>query len=292
MVDRYIRVYAKQTITFFVLFMVIFFASNTAIALAQDEGVDFVRSSNNTTNTISPDQSINHIKPLRPRRTITPSNILRPPSHVRPLGADNQTSATGSTDTIGGKQNRATSSRLFRAKERMRERRTRLRETFQGRTTEVKQNLHKVRKDIKNGRLREDAVRRIKAFMARILRRFDAAIVRLEKVADRIEARIEKLEAKGFVLSEASQLLVAARGEVKAASKAIDEVRATIDSVLDSDQPRESFGAVREALSEAKQSIKNAHRALVKSVRAIKSSLSSDDTGPSSHSDISDSPTE
>ena len=79
-----------------------------------------------------------------------------------------------------------------------------------------------------------------------------------------------KLEAGGLDLSRARALLGTARTEIANARTAVLGIPAAVSAVLSSDNPRETFGAVREITKQAEASVKKAHKALVDAIAATK----------------------
>ena len=109
------------------------------------------------------------------------------------------------------------------------------------------------------------------------MNRFRTAIGRLEKLADRVDSRIVKLEEKGLDLSKAKQLLAEARIEVESAKSALGGLLVKTDTALGENEPKTAFVGVKEILNGAKQDIKDAHKKLVEAIRAVKASLPKDD---------------
>ena len=100
----------------------------------------------------------------------------------------------------------------------------------------------------------------------------NAAVERLEKIADRVDSRIVKLEETidGLSLDESKVLLLASREALTSAASDMEVVFEAMRSALDSDTPKEAFIGVRTLFSEAKQSLKDAHRALVEAIKSLK----------------------
>jgi len=118
--------------------------------------------------------------------------------------------------------------------------------------------------------LEEAAEKRIRAYVARMARRFVSAIEHLETLAERMDSRIEKLEERGLDLSQARRLLSEAQVNLEGARRDVAGIDAAQDVALSGKTPREAFGSVRALLANAKDSITAAHRALVLALREIK----------------------
>ncbi len=126
---------------------------------------------------------------------------------------------------------------------------------------------------------REEAKSRIEEFKKRNIRnyfssmgkRIGAALIRLDKLAGRIESRITKLKERGQDTSGAQAALEEARGAIEAAKTAFNEAKAKLDTALSSDNPKVAFRAVREGLVKGViDKIKEAHKALVEAMKALK----------------------
>lgn len=141
----------------------------------------------------------------------------------------------------------------------------------------------------RKAKLAEKAKDRIKAYVERITKRLDAALDRMAKMTDRVESRIAKLEDKftdrGLDLSESTILLEEARSEIASARADVNAIEGAIAGVLNTENPKESFSAVRALIKSATESVKSSHRALVEAVKEVKSSIGSDNNKQSSDDD-------
>lgn len=137
-----------------------------------------------------------------------------------------------------------------------------------------RREAHRATMDERRDERREavtDAARaRVRAFMERMLRRFDAAIQRLRNLADRVGTRIEKLETNKNDLGHAKELLGAARVEIDAAAATLAAIRANLESAVAEENPHGAFEAIHESLAEAKEAVRAAHRALIETIVAIR----------------------
>lgn len=131
-------------------------------------------------------------------------------------------------------------------------------------------------------KLNEKAKERITAYTVRIINRLTAAINRMLKLADRIEARIIKLEEKftdkGLDLSESKNLVEKAREEARNAQIEINSISEIFAEIIDAENPKESFNAIREHIKNTTTSIKNAHKTLVEAIKSVKASVVKDTT--------------
>lgn len=125
--------------------------------------------------------------------------------------------------------------------------------------------------------------RRIKLFRSLAERKaehagqvFLATIERLEKIADRIDSRIAKVEAEGGFATESKTFVAEARGHLAEARTNV-EVFASIEFTADT--ASENFGRVRDAAVAVKMHLREAHRSLMMAVRSLKPGNSTNNGG-------------
>jgi hypothetical protein len=110
-----------------------------------------------------------------------------------------------------------------------------------------------------------DIAERLATNVGRVL---TATVTRLERIIDRIESRIEKIEARGGSTTEAE-------ASIEAAEKNLVDAKASINLLtsldLNGEKAQENFAAVRSAAKEAKSHIRLAHENLMKAVRSLMS---------------------
>lgn len=126
---------------------------------------------------------------------------------------------------------------------------------------------------------------RAHAYTERIINKFIAAIERLEKLAERMQSRIDALTEQGLDLSEAQEKLYVALDEIANTYNAIDDIEAAIVVILESDNPSEGLSDIRHQVSVGKGVLKSAHRLLVDAITAIKATGG---VGDGDDSDVSD----
>ncbi len=96
---------------------------------------------------------------------------------------------------------------------------------------------------------------------------FGAMINRLEKLADRVQSRIEKVKSAGGNTTESERFLADARVHI---SEAKTSLEAFVSVDLSADKLTENFSRIRGVGTQVKTHLKEAHTALVKAVRALK----------------------
>ncbi len=118
--------------------------------------------------------------------------------------------------------------------------------------------------------LKAKAVTAIKAAFEKILSRFDAALVRLDKISNRIATRIDKLNAKGVDTSAAKTALLSAESAGASAKQAIDKAKADVAAIDTTSTVKDAVHASLASVKAAKESLKSYQKALVLAVRNLK----------------------
>lgn len=185
------------------------------------------------------------------------------------IEAHAQTDTAANTDTADTSTNIPFRNRIEDARSTTSDRRDQLREGVASRTDIVRGQIEERRDEIRN-QLRD----RIKNLLGNIKRRMNAAIERIGNIADRIESRVEKLSERGVDESLALQFIEEARSELREASAIINNTTdAEMDTVIDSDRPRDAFASIKERIREAAGHIRSAHQALRSAVAALKEAV-------------------
>lgn len=141
----------------------------------------------------------------------------------------------------------------------------------------MKENVREYRDGIK-GRFDEFRKARVGGMIEMMKKRFTWAIGRLENIADRIETRIEKIEAEtGENLTDASTHLDEARTDIADATKLLGEIDTDVDYITaDENKAGERFSGFRDAFAEVKTEIKAAWQHLREALDAIKGAREED----------------
>ena len=147
------------------------------------------------------------------------------------------------------------------------------RQDLQERRQETLERHQAVKEQVatKQAEARQRVVKRIKAVFEKILQRLNAALVRLDKIADRIASRIDKLQAKGVDTSKAEAKLLEAEKLGSQAKATIDDAQAKI-AVIDpaSTTVKDAVHQVVETVRSAKKALFDYHKALVAAIRELK----------------------
>ncbi|KKW36074.1 MAG: hypothetical protein UY81_C0033G0001, partial [Candidatus Giovannonibacteria bacterium GW2011_GWA2_53_7] len=146
----------------------------------------------------------------------------------------------------------------------------------------AKERMSERRDEVKT-RMLEKKSEILKRMAKQSIVRLRAAVERLSKLANRLEARIAKIKEKGVDTTKATSLLAIARTQITGATTAINEAEASIPAAATqadrsaSDTTNLAPGkAVREALHKAEVALKAAHKALVDAIVALKASAPKD----------------
>lgn len=161
-----------------------------------------------------------------------------------------------------------------------------MRNAFEARRAELANNVAERRAEWeenaieRHARLSEEVQNRLGAFAGRTAERLYAALDRLVAVADKIGARITKVEeAHGVDLSEARAELDEAYDVLGGARGDVANFEQVVADALASDAPRADMERVREAFSLARDGIREAHRALRDVVMRIRAAIPAPKTG-------------
>lgn len=176
-------------------------------------------------------------------------------------------------------------------KETLRERTEETRRMIEERKEEMRQAMEEKREEFKQ-RLDDRRQENIRRFANQMFDRFDAAIERLNTLADRIESRLDKLEDLGWDVTSYRALLEDARAKIELAVEANEAAGVSIEEVVISDDPKSSFEECRAFTKEVVAALKDAHQALVDVIAAIKAAPeNADDDDDSTATTTSDTAT-
>ncbi len=105
-----------------------------------------------------------------------------------------------------------------------------------------------------------------------MLKRFQAAVGRLNKLIDRIESRIDKIKTEdpSKDLTNVTNQIDTAKTKLAATQTKIDTLKTDLDSILASDTPKEAFRSLVKKVVEIKKDLNSVHRILVHVIGDIK----------------------
>jgi hypothetical protein len=139
------------------------------------------------------------------------------------------------------------------------------RDEFEVKRTEMEQTMKERREKLEENRSNTQvqvATRKAET----VLRFMSATVDRLEKIADRIDSRIEKLKSAGGDTSESEEFVAEARVDLANASASLE---ALVDIELSGETFQENFQRIRTIAAEAKEHIRSARENLVNAVRLL-----------------------
>ncbi|HEY4521922.1 MAG TPA: hypothetical protein VJH05_02165 [Candidatus Paceibacterota bacterium] len=166
------------------------------------------------------------------------------------------------------------------APEVLKEKRTIFREDVKKERTELREQTKEKREAFKNeakerietlkNKLSEEKAKRIEAFFGTMARKFEAAVSRLNTLADRIDARLDKFEDAGKDVSAFRTSLDSARIKINEAESALDKAKEEYHAFTGGENLQENFKKVKEIAASVAQKTKDAHQALVDVINSIK----------------------
>ena len=159
---------------------------------------------------------------------------------------------------------------MMKMKEEMREKRSALQEEIAKRREEFQAKAEERREALKK-KLGENRAARIEQFFAAMARKFEDAIDRLEKSAERIEERIGSSGAGEADKAVLQERMTAARAKIAEAQAEFESAKTRYaDAVKDPDF-KAAFKKVHDIVRGVAAKVKDAHRALVDAVAGLKS---------------------
>lgn len=123
-------------------------------------------------------------------------------------------------------------------------------------------------------RIEETRRIKIRAYWGRIMGRMGIATTRLERIADRINSRLDKFQEKGVDVTKPRELLETAKTKITDAKAAVENAKNKIEEIMNSGGDAKTiFQQIKDELNKVKQAIKDAHSALVDVIVALKPGL-------------------
>jgi len=111
----------------------------------------------------------------------------------------------------------------------------------------------------------------VKKAILNTVRRYEVAILRIEKLETRTESRVAKFKAAGADTSEAEALIPGVKAKIASARASLNLATTTIDALRTATTTKKIYNQeLKPNFVAAKQSIKDAHQALVKVINVLK----------------------
>lgn len=155
------------------------------------------------------------------------------------------------------------------------EKRDEVRENFREHRDEVKENISERRAQFASttALMKTKLTERVKEFVLARAEHFasllDAMIARLEKLAERIQSRIDVLKDRGVDTTEAETALALAQDEIDEALTSVEALKEAVTKALESETPREALKETKPLAETTKTAIREAHTALVDAIQAL-----------------------
>ena len=117
---------------------------------------------------------------------------------------------------------------------------------------------------------------RVRWVLGRLMKRFEHAIDRMEKIITRIESRIAKLkEDDDLDLSEVEANVEEAKELIAGIKEALGEIELAFDEVMESETPKDDFSNLHDLIRGLKDDLLEARKILIKAIRGLKTLTSS-----------------
>lgn len=135
-----------------------------------------------------------------------------------------------------------------------------VKESLASREGEKKENTGEIRKSV------------IKNFFVNMIRRFEAAVERLNQILARIESRVAKIKSENpsIDLARIDSQIASVKTDLGNTQVKIDTLKSDFDKAIISTNPGESFKAIKEDTTEIKKDLENIKRNLSKIIGEIK----------------------
>ena len=146
-----------------------------------------------------------------------------------------------------------------------------IKERIQLRREEVKSKIKERRASI-SARLTERRRNRIKRFFSRLIKRLNIVTNRLNRLVARIESRLEKIKAnnENIDAEKIEKQLTEIKSKLSVVSTNIQDAQNSLNTILESNEPKQAFKDVRDLVKEIKNEFIDIHRLLVHLIGDIK----------------------
>lgn len=166
----------------------------------------------------------------------------------------------------------ATSTRRFEdRKQEIQQKKDEFREKKEGIKGEIEARKEEIKAKVEERReaVAEKVKERLDKFMQNVIERFSAAQDRLEELANRIDSRLQKMEAEGVNVSSQKTKLAEAKAKIAALGTSIATLETKSKEVVSGDT-RALYPELKTSVEGVKAEIKAAHASLVDIVESMK----------------------
>jgi len=130
------------------------------------------------------------------------------------------------------------------------------------------------------GKLDEMRRRNITKFFNNMMEKLAKVLLRLDKVAGKIETRLTKMKANGKDTANLETKVIAMKAEIEKVKTEIATTKSSLETILSSGTPKEEFAKVKEATNAIWTQIKNIHQSLVGIITEMKGMSEKDKVNP------------
>lgn len=120
------------------------------------------------------------------------------------------------------------------------------------------------------GKLDEMRKKNITKFFNNMMEKLSKAVLRMEKIALKIETRLGKMNKKGIDTAALETKLTGTRAEMEKIKADIGTAKASLETILSSGTPKEEFVGVKEVVKNIWTAIKNIHQSLAVMITEMK----------------------
>lgn len=123
----------------------------------------------------------------------------------------------------------------------------------------------------REAQIREVKTKNVRALFDRLALRFGAAVSRLEKLTERIEARIAAIKKEDPTkdLTQIEADVASAKAKLEDAKGKLQAIEELVDQALDSEDPKASFDVIKTKIMEVKSDLVEIHRLLAHAIGNI-----------------------
>lgn len=118
--------------------------------------------------------------------------------------------------------------------------------------------------------LTDRAKERITNLAANVSNRMDAAAARMQDIINRLDSRIDKLEAAGLDTTQAAAALASAQTSVTAAISELSRIDVIVQNAVTAEDPRAAWASVKVTYGGIRAQLQTAHTEIKASVQALK----------------------
>jgi len=151
----------------------------------------------------------------------------------------------------------------------LQDKRQEVRTELQQKRGEIKTSISQEREKIKAERV-QFVNERVGKLVDQMIKRFNTALERLVKIADRVDSRIAKVKANGKDTSLAEKSVSDARAKIEQAKTDIAKIPGLINEAVATTTPKERFSGLRELANTIRGELESARTSLKKAVKILR----------------------